>query len=181
MRLSLYMKILLYLCYRRIKTIYFLMIYGTMKVCKYIRISVTYLPVQCYAHRFHVSKNALNQVKRAQQMQLQSQALETLWGKYDVLCCIDPFEPQLQSALLNDRVWQLNEFMMSVNTKHCYFQTVLTHFDKCVTCTTCMFENLLINHDQLTTPNFNKLFVVSIIGNFNCHLALPCNHIYFDL
>lgn len=62
MRLSLYMKILLYLCYRRIKTIYFLMIYGTMKVCKYIRISVTYLPVQCYAHRFHVSKNALNQV-----------------------------------------------------------------------------------------------------------------------
>lgn len=48
--------------YRRIKTVHFLMIYGTMKVCKYIKISVTYLPVKCYAHRFHVSKNALNQV-----------------------------------------------------------------------------------------------------------------------
>lgn len=38
------------------------MIYGTIKVCKYIKISVTNLPVKCYAHRFHVSKNDQNQV-----------------------------------------------------------------------------------------------------------------------
>lgn len=31
-------------------------------------------------------------------------------------------------------------------------------------CNMFMFKNLLINHDQLTTPNYNKLFVVLIIG-----------------